>query len=332
MSGSIPGGVLLAAALAVSACGVPAPEAGDGAWQVDHIEADGGILSVWGSGPDDVWAAGGQVGRGLVLHDDGTGWRRVETGASELLRWIYGFHANDVYAVGEGGLILHYDGSSWQQVESGTDQTLYGVWGASGDDVWIVGGDATGAEGSAVVLRGQGRSFRVVDDVPAELLPAALYKIYGFHDRDVIAVGSGGTVLTFDGAGWRREEVPTEEALFSLWGRGRDDIYAVGGYGAGELLHFDGQRWERAIDAALPVPGLSGVFTAPDQPVIAVGADSYVIELEAGGVEIEPELPQLSFIPELHGVWGDGSGTTYAVGGDLYAYPDAMTGVIFRRH
>jgi hypothetical protein len=300
-----------------------------GAWTLEHQESAGALLSVWGGGPDDVWAVGGQVGQGLVLHSDGATWERVETGADQLLSWVYGFHAGDVYAVGEAGLIIHYDGATWRRAESGTDKTLYGVWGESSDDVWIVGGDPTGAPGSAVVLRGSGSEFRVVNDVPANLAPRALFKVYG-GPRGVIAVGDGGTVLRYDGAVWQNERVPTDQPIFSLWGRADDDVYAVGGYGSGEVLHFDGQRWQ-VVNGVFFGRGLSGVFTAPGLPMIAVGADAYVVELGLDGSVVEPQLPRLDPTPQLHGVWGDGAGTTYAVGGDLLAYPSSMSGVIFAR-
>lgn len=324
--------LVIGAGLLAIGCGTPSPSdfAGGGTWEVHHLEDGGGLFSVWGSGPDDVWVAGGQVGHGLLLHSDGTAWTRVDTGAHELLWWVYGFGQEDVYAVGEGGLILHYDGERWRHVASGTDQTLYGVWGASGGDVWIVGGDPNGAAGSAVVLRGQGESFHMVDNLPEELLPSALYKVYGFHARDVIAVGTDGTVLRFDGDTWIRQPVPTTEPIFSMWARAEDDLYAVGGHGIGEILHFDGTEWSK-VDAAGFDQGLSGVFTAPGFPTIAVGASSYVVEIAPDGLEVEPEMPLMYPAPSLHGVWADETGTAYAVGGDLFAYPDAMSGVILRR-
>jgi hypothetical protein len=316
----------------VAACaGETAPDS-EGTWLVDHTEDGGVLLSVWGSGPSDLWVAGGQVDRGLILRGDGASWTPVETGATSLLWWVYGFSATDVYAVGSRGLILHYDGETWERVESGTDRTLYGVWGASKGDVWIVGGEPGGAAGEAVVLRGQGRSFQRVWDVPAELLPGAVFKVYGYTADDVILVGSGGTVLRWDGRTWRRDEVPTSAPIFSLWGRGPDDIYAVGGEGGGTVLHYaGGDGWTQVSDDSFG-RGLSGVFTAPDSPLIAVGTDSYVLEISPEGTKREPELPYINPMPVLHGVWGDDSGTTYAVGGDLLAFPDPMSGVIFRRH
>lgn len=323
--------IVMGGALLALACGgnLAAPET-DEVWSLDHVEESGALLSVWGSGPDDVWAAGGQTGRSLLLHNDGTSWRRVDTGATSLLWWVYGFTDSDVYAVGEDGLILHYDGASWEQVESHTHRTLYGIWGAPTGDVWIVGGDASGPEGSAVVLRGHGRSFEVVGDIPGELLPSALYKAYGYGSEEVVVVGSGGTVLRWNGDAWRREQVPTSAPLFSLWGRGPDDVYVVGGYGSAELLHYDGAEWQR-LDLSLPAPGLSGVFTAPDHPTIAVGLDSYVLEILPDGTRVEPQLPWEARMPWLHGVWGDEAGSTYAVGGEVWVSPGDMTGVILRR-
>jgi hypothetical protein len=317
------GGTLFAAA-----CGGGASPGPAATWEVQHREPGGALVSVWASGPTDVWAVGGQVDRGLVLHGDGASWTAVQTGAPSFLWWAYGFSPSDIYAVGEEGLILHYDGASWERVESGTTRHLYGVWGSSADDVWIVGGDPL-EPGGAVVLRGAGRTFQIAADLPAELAPSALFKAYGFAADDVVLVGSAGTVLRWDGASWRRDATPTDQPLFSLWGRGRDDIYAVGGSGVGTVLHFDGGAWTEIAGDELN--GLSGVYTAPHQPTIAVGSLSYVLEIQSDGSEVEPELPAVDPLPELHGVWGDGTGLAYAVGGDLLAYPGPMTGVVFRR-
>lgn len=321
----------LAGLLAAAGCAEDSGTTDQGTWTVDHMEDGGALFSVWGSSADDVWASGGQAGNGLILHNDGSGWTRVVTGARELLIWTYGFHAEDVYAVGEGGLILHYDGASWQEVDSGTDVSLYGVWGTSSDDVWIVGGEPNGDAGSAVILRGSGRSFSPVENIPADVLPGALYKAYGGPQDSVMMVGEGGAVVRFDGESWYRDSTPTSHPLFSMWGRADDDIYAVGGYGVNEVLHFDGHSWTRVSDPDSFGIGLSGVFTAPGFSTVAVGFDSYVLEIAPDGSQYEPAMPLVDPIPALHGVWGDEHGTTYAVGGNIYDYPNPMSGTILRR-
>lgn len=300
--------------------------AGSAEWAVEYELADGAIVGVWGSAPDDVWAVGGQAGRGIILHSDGVEWVPVETGFDALLWWVYGFGRDDIYAVGEKGLIVHWDGVSWARVESGTGAPLYGLWG-DGREVWIVGGEPN-VEQSAVILRGQGRTFAPVADLPSELRPNALYKVYGSPTHEVIAVGTGGTVLRHDGLSWTRDDVPTQHPIVSLWGRG-EHLYAVGGASEGEMLHHDGERW-RSVGTVMEGPGLFGVYTQPDAPVIAVGAGPRVVELSPGApaLEIDSTLDP-SFV--LHSVWGDGAGSVYAVGGSLMRYPKPMSGVIVRR-
>lgn len=319
--------LLLGTAL-TAACGdvVEPADNVQASWSLDHATDDGVLLGVWGSSPEDVWVVGGQVDRAVVLHGDGVSWRAMDVSATSLLNNVYGFSDHDVYAVGEHGLILHWDGIAWQQVESGTDLTLNGVWGVSGDDVWIVGGRA-GATGS-IVLRGSHGVFRPVE-VPAELTPSALFKVHGFASDDVVMVGSDG-VLRWDGVTWRRDAVPVTEPLFSTWGRGGDDVYAVGGLVVGEILHFDGQAWREVMQVASG-QGLSGVFTSDDGMTYAVGPKGLVLELDQGGAATPATLPELPMVPMLHAVWGDDAGTTYTVGGTFQDYPASMSGLIIRR-
>jgi len=318
--------LMLGAAL-VTACGGVEPTDDSASWTLDHTTTDGALLGVWGSGPNDVWAVGGQADRSLVLHGDGTSWTQIPVSSTAMLYLIYGFSDSDVYAVGEGGLILHYDGQSWVRVESGTSVSLFGLWGASGDDVWIVGGDISGPPGSAVVLRGAHGSFSAVD-LPPDLAPNVVFKAHGFAPDDVVMVGAGGAVLRWNGLEWRREPVPTSEPLRATWGRAAEDIYCVGGSGIGEILHFDGQQWSQV--AELPTgEGLSGVFTSSDEPTFAVGSH-FVFEVGRDGLQ-QARLPELDPVSSLHGVWGDEHGTTYVVGGDLSLYPRPMNGVILSR-
>lgn len=295
-------------------------------WRVEHSVDDGALLSVWGSGPHDVWVAGGQADRGLLLHSDGARWEVVDVAADHLLWWVYGVGKDEIYAVGDGGLILHFDGDAWARIPSGTSKQLFGVWGATEDDVWIVGGDPQGEIGDAVLLHGDASGFRQVE-LPQAFASRALFKVYGHGVGDVVMVGTDGVILRSDGTTWRRDPAPTDASLFSLWGRSRDDMYAVGGFGDGVVLHFDGASWTD-VTAEAAVGELSGVFIGADDPVIAVGGQGYVMEMKADGTVHEPAVSGLRRSISLHSVWGDGEGTTYAVGGELLAYPSPMRGAI----
>lgn len=63
----------------------------------------------------------------------------MKSPTTESIRGVWGFSANDVYAVGEGGIILHYDGSNWTEMTSNTTATLQAIWGTSNTDLYAVG-------------------------------------------------------------------------------------------------------------------------------------------------------------------------------------------------
>ncbi|RMH75197.1 MAG: glucosyl transferase, partial [Calditrichaeota bacterium] len=42
---------------------------------------------------------------------------------------IWGTDSDNLYTVGGGGSIVHYDGSGWRRIESGTELSVYDIWG-----------------------------------------------------------------------------------------------------------------------------------------------------------------------------------------------------------
>jgi hypothetical protein len=86
--------------------------------------------TIWGSSPKDVYVAGwSQSTDGRMYHYDGSNWRSVNIDPYITIRDIYGFAANNIWAVGEERVfnpnpppeymdksaILHYDGWKWQK-------------------------------------------------------------------------------------------------------------------------------------------------------------------------------------------------------------------------
>ncbi len=54
-------------------------------------------------------------------------------------------------------------------------------------------------------------------------------------------VGDDGVILDFDGAEWTRRAAPSPVPVHALWGRTREDLWAVGWMGM--ILHHDGSEW-----------------------------------------------------------------------------------------
>jgi hypothetical protein len=279
-------------------------------WREAFDPGEAGFLSsVWGSAPDDVFVVGGQPEAGAVFHFDGTAWSRMELPPIPILVWVFGFEANDVFAVGEQGGAIRFDGASWSRIETGTDIDLWGVWGAVANDVWAVGGEL--ANGPPVILHFDGAAWGRVALPDLDRTSTALLKVWGTSASQVFAVGQAGMILEFDGFRWRQSASGTGEDLISLWGTGPDRIIAVGGRSNGLAVVYDGTGWTPRSLA--PLPGLNGVFIErPDSAkVVGLIGTAATITLDGFGIVSEDTPTPLT----LHAVWGDGTGRTYAVGG-----------------
>ena len=65
--------------------------------------------------------------------------------------------------------------------------------------------------------------------------------VWGSSASDVWAVGSGGTILRYDGSAWRSMPSGTSINLTAVSGTGPDDVWAVGE--STLIMHYDGRAW-----------------------------------------------------------------------------------------
>jgi hypothetical protein len=296
--------------------------------------ADGALLSVWAGGPDDVWIAGGEAGRGVVLHFDGAAWeRRDPPGADAQLWWVHGFAGGQVFVSGDRGLVARWDGAAWTVDDTGhPGTTLYGVWGAAPDDVWAVGGvslDAEPAEQEGdVVLHWDGAAWTRADVPPLANKPSSaqknLYKVWGTAADDVWVVGGAGTILHWDGTSWEPHDAGLGSTLFfTVTGRARDDVWVVGGFGVAALVHFDGASWAE-VELPPEAPSLlQGVWTAPGRPVYVSGLDGFTARFDGDSWTLGEALGST---PGLHAIAEDGGGAVWAVGGNILTHLADHTG------
>lgn len=286
------------------------------AWQVIQEERPGAILSVWGTGSDDVWLCGANGGDGpeALRLRDGL-WESLDTGVSNDLWWVFGPNASEVWFVGADGVILRYDRSTetFTNIVSPTDATLFGVWGPPAGPLYAVGGYIEPASGPPVVVRIEGDTATLATDLPAGLdLDEAFFKVWGTASDDVWVIGDRGSVLHFDGT-WARTVLPNRPRLVTLHGRSQNDMVVVGGAGQGVLYErVDGGPWQ---DATLRGrSALNGVFVAADGRAAAVGMSNSVLERKDGYWK---DLPAPEVWGDWHGVWIDERGDITIVGGNL---------------
>jgi hypothetical protein len=125
----------------------------------------------------------------------------------------------------------------------------------------------------------------------------------------VFAVGSGGTILQYDGRNWSSMASGTKEDLADLAGSSDRDIFAVGSNST--ILHFDGSSWSKET---APVAGrrIASVWVSRyGDRAFAVGELGVVLKRESG--VWSDDSPGLTDSP-LAGVWSDDGGRVFAVG------------------
>jgi len=214
------------------------------------------------SGADaDGSADGGQViPPGPVCSSDRWCWESPRPQGNDLDA-VWGWSANDVWAVGDQGTILFWGGSGWAATPSGTTQRLNGVWGAGPNDAWVVGDQGT-------ILRWTGASWSSFSSPTT----ADLRAVWASGPTDAWAVGAQSSILHWSGQWVALTDpgiFPSDLAL--VWGSGPDDVWFAGASG---IIRRQGSTWSKVPDlpdAGVHITALSG---SGSDTVVAAGADA----------------------------------------------------------
>jgi hypothetical protein len=249
---------------------------------------------LWGSAPDDLYAAGRTLlaTRGWMLHYDGIEWAEVPFPAGELtgvgFESIWGSASDDIFAVGFDGngvlgtaLIYHYDGVGWSRmgVAGDVNPSLTDVWGISPTEVYATGRDNFADPARGAILRYDGMQWFSVLSVENLVLNA----VWGSSSSDVYAVGFQveeqgdeqtvtGAIWHFDGNRWSAVTHPQVGILDDVWGSSASDVYVVGEEGL--VLHYDGTAW---TVTTLTRENLLAVFGGLPGEVLAVGTGGTIL-------------------------------------------------------
>jgi hypothetical protein len=76
----------------------------------------------------------------------------------------------------------------------------------------------------------------------------SLTGLWGSASNNVFAVGTGGTILHYDGESWTNQPSGSTRHLTGVWGSSADNVFVVGGRDT--VLQYDGSSW-----STLDVPG-----------------------------------------------------------------------------
>jgi len=293
-------------------------------WSLPLSSLDRAALSVYQASANETWVVGGALGSGggaLALEYDGDAWNRFDVGTDATLWWVTQAGLLHRYAVGERGTVIEL--LSRATVPTPTTSTLYGVWGSEQGTLWVVGGEP---DLSGVILVGNGDGSWT--DMTPPGATGAFFKVWGSSDSDVWICGQAGALLHWDGQALTSVDTGLSRSvsLFTVAGRDRQDIYAVGGPAQAIALHYDGTSWSQLGDSVFAnLSGLNGVSVDSDGTAVMVGFGGTKLRGRPGAFVDETAFATHD---DLHAVSVAG-GEVFAVGGDyLSPAPTPRTGVV----
>ncbi|MBX3211150.1 MAG: hypothetical protein KF850_03890 [Labilithrix sp.] len=309
-----------------------------------------GLVSVWGSGKDDVWAVGAA---GSVIHWDGSEWTSANVDTDQALYAVWGTGPNDVWVVSSPAKMFRADGfvkgaTPWRSVSAiselmGVDargKVLRTIWGTSPSDIWI-GGEPFFRNSSnesgwrSVVVDGGTSWARVTTTMPStwtDLVSGdnTIWAIWGSGAGDVWVVGaasygvpaSGSKVMHSNGASsstddpeipdWTALDTQSSSALYAIWGSGPGDVWIVGERGT--IRHYAGGDAQLGSVESPTSSTLRAVWGSGPKDVWAVGDDGTILHYDGTAWTLSTGSFPPGEKPNLHGVWGSGPNDVWAVG------------------
>ncbi|MFO0547488.1 MAG: hypothetical protein U0271_03815 [Polyangiaceae bacterium] len=201
-------------------------------------EASGATISELSTNGRDVWAAATLTGK--VLHLTPSGWQvePIAQRADSPIEHIYVASDGVVWVPG-GKALARQDGGAWRELQVGKS-TLIAMTEGGSSELWMFGGEGgnlSAASWKPSVFRRQGDSWSEVPSSGALFLRAAC----ALSSNELVAVGSGGYALRWDGQAWRQSRTGVEDTHGKGQLRGvacfGGEAFAVGSVGVLRLRH-----------------------------------------------------------------------------------------------
>lgn len=214
-------------------------------WAVEQTPTEQDLWGVWGAGPDELWAVGGD-GRSedaatVLRYRDGT-WNMMQLPDMErpnvrAFYKVWGTGADNVYIVGQRGAVLRWDGSQLKELLVGTSQDLISLWGTGPDDIVAVGGRANG-----VVARFDGAEW-----TSESLAPLPGLNGIWMDEQGAWVAGNAGTLgrLDVDALEVEQISVQTQLDLHAVFGTGDGAHFSVGGSLQSPVAPYEGVALSR---------------------------------------------------------------------------------------
>ena len=296
-----------------------------------------GLSSIWGSGPNDVWAVGAF---GSVTHWDGTTWTTAPIDAHASLRAVWGTGPDDVWTMSAPNQIYHSTGfvngaAQWTAaspvISDPIDSLAVGgaIWGTGRGDIWILGRSLPvqrpddfflelgwrtavidGAPGWAPVVRDW--NFEMVRGIWGSG-PGDVWIVGNKFDSLAFAAHSGGVAAAEGGVPvWTEIDVQAPSPLYAVWGSGAEDVWAVGDDGT--IRHFTANARFGTAVVSPTRENLRGIWGTGPNDIWAVGENGTILHYDGATWKVSSVAFASAERPTLYGVWGSSPSDVWAVG------------------
>lgn len=241
------------------------------------------LTAIYGFSSNNIWAVGindsvndnpppNFFHSALIIHYDGTAWRKVDIEKGGSLNTVWGAQPNDVWAGGYKGALYHYNGEVWNKLSFDSRLIFCSISGINASDVYATAQKNLGVlypldTLEMILFHYDGLQWAQVDSfVSAWDLPEWKFGVSLWCTKRLYATSYG--VYTPEGKAWR-ELLSSTEPLITR-GSSDQNYFAVGGPNC--IWHWNGTDWKEFPNLIYVGGWLTGVWTDNHETFI-IGMD-----------------------------------------------------------
>ncbi len=294
-------------------------------WTLEKTPADVQDVTIerlWGSGPHDIYAVGGN---GTVLHSKGDGvWVKQAIATGSPIADMSGSGPDDVYVAGVFACVpggCNPDGGGW--IDGGFyHSTGNGSWTrilpdySDGFAVWMIKKDSgyvMGSKGAGdLLLHLTGPDTWVPETLPVDNVGP--HAMWSSSPADVYILGQGNRVFHSKGDGvWTAQAHSWPGIFYNIWGSGPQDVYIIGPNAL--VFHSGGDgKWSQQTVPPIQKSPIGIWGSGPGDVYVVTGeilsTTGEILHSSGSGqwTRVEGKFPSLST------VWGSGPDDVYVAG------------------
>jgi hypothetical protein len=229
-----------------------------------YVEGGLDLTSIYGFSSTDIYAAGERIfgfnpnppptliDSSLIIHFDGSTWKRVSIYNGTPLNDIYGSSANDIWAGGLGNNLFHYNGNRWEadsiivNIPNGFIFQIGSISSYKSFSYLIgISNNNTTAENIFYLFKRVNNSWVMQDS--SIVYANGSFSGNKFGERlnkcslpDLYSTGQGG-IYKYNNSSWININAPNP--IFFIWGTSNNNIFAIGF--RGKVYHYNGTDWKQ---------------------------------------------------------------------------------------